>query len=46
MSGDVSRIEYGSWAPLLFLIILLGIVPALVFGMTNDGVIEILSVFG
>jgi len=40
---DVSVIEWGTWSPLLVLIILLGFVPALVLGITNDTVTTLLS---
>jgi NADH-quinone oxidoreductase subunit M len=44
--ADVSPIEWGSWAPLLALIILLGFLPFLIFGLTTPDVIDILAVFG
>src|ERR671914_878454 len=33
---DVNRVEYLAWAPLLVGILLLGVAPALILGMTND----------
>jgi NADH-quinone oxidoreductase subunit M len=36
--GDIDRIEWLSWAPLLALILILGIYPRLVFGVTTDAV--------
>jgi NADH-quinone oxidoreductase subunit M len=41
--GDVSVIEWGSWLPLLLLIPILGFLPALVTGITNAPVTELLS---
>ena len=35
---DVDRVEYLSWAPLLVGILLLGVAPVLILGMTNDAV--------
>ncbi|MGH3664520.1 MAG: complex I subunit 4 family protein, partial [Egibacteraceae bacterium] len=43
--ADVSVIEWGSWTPLLVLIIVLGLLPFLVFGITNTDVTNILGVF-
>jgi NADH-quinone oxidoreductase subunit M len=43
--GDVSPIEIGSWAPLLALILILGVLPFLMTGMTNGDVVNILSIF-
>ena len=43
--ADVSPIEWGSWAPLLALIILLGFLPFLIFGLTTPDVNAILGVF-
>jgi NADH-quinone oxidoreductase subunit M len=43
---DVTAIEWGTWTPLLILIILLGVLPFLVFGITNADVTSILAVFG
>jgi NADH-quinone oxidoreductase subunit M len=45
--GDVSVIEWGTWLPLLILIAVLGLLPALVTGMTNEPVTLLLSsIFG
>jgi NADH-quinone oxidoreductase subunit M len=45
--GDVSVIEWGSWVPLLILIPVLGFLPALVTGITNEPVTQLLStIFG
>ena len=43
--GDVSVIEYGTWAPLLVLILLLGFLPFLVFGITDGAVTSLLDIF-
>jgi len=43
--GDVSVIEWGAWTPLLVMILALGVLPFLVFGITNNDVIAILSPF-
>ena len=43
---DVTAIEWGTWAPLLVLILLLGVLPFLVFGVTNADVTSILAAFG
>ncbi|MDP8969332.1 MAG: NADH-quinone oxidoreductase subunit M [Actinomycetota bacterium] len=40
---DVSAIEWGSWAPLLVLIFALGLLPFLVFGVTNPDVTAVIS---
>ena len=42
---DVSPVEWGSWAPLLVLIIVLGFLPFLIFGITTSDVNAILTVF-
>ncbi len=44
--SDISPIEWGSWAPLLALIIILGFLPFLIFGLTTPDVNQILAVFG
>ena len=44
--GDVSVIEYGTWAPLLIMIPLLGFLPFLVFGITDGAVTNLLQIFG
>jgi len=36
--GDVTAIEYASWSPLIAATLILGVVPVLVFGMTNSAV--------
>jgi NADH-quinone oxidoreductase subunit M len=43
--ADVTPIEYGTWAPLLVLIIVLGFLPFLIFGITTNDVNAILAVF-
>ncbi len=35
---DTTAVEWTAWAPLLVLIVVLGLVPTLVFGITNDAV--------
>jgi NADH-quinone oxidoreductase subunit M len=42
---DVDRVEYMAWAPLLVGILLLGVAPALVLGMTNDAVASLSGMF-
>ena len=42
---DINRVEYLAWAPLLVGILLLGVAPALVLGMTNDAVATLTSMF-
>jgi NADH-quinone oxidoreductase subunit M len=42
---DVDRVEYISWAPLLVGILLLGVAPALILGMTNDAVATLSGMF-
>ena len=42
---DISAIEWGSWAPLLALIIILGFLPFLILGITESDVRSILAVF-
>jgi NADH-quinone oxidoreductase subunit M len=44
--ADVSVLEWGTWTPLLIMIVLLGVLPFLVFGITNPDVTSILAVFG
>jgi NADH-quinone oxidoreductase subunit M len=36
--GDVAAVEYVSWAPLLVLVVALGLVPGLLLGITNPAV--------
>jgi NADH-quinone oxidoreductase subunit M len=42
---DVNRVEYVAWAPLLVGILLLGVAPALILGMTNDAVASLSGMF-
>jgi hypothetical protein len=42
---DVSRIEWLAWAPLLAGIVVLGLVPRLVTGATNDAVAALVRIF-
>jgi NADH-quinone oxidoreductase subunit M len=42
---DVNRVEYLAWGPLLVGILLLGIAPALILGMTNDAVATLIGMF-
>ncbi|HUH07772.1 MAG TPA: NADH-quinone oxidoreductase subunit M [Egibacteraceae bacterium] len=41
--ADVSRVELGAWIPLLVLILALGVLPFLIFGMTNQPVTDLLG---
>jgi NADH-quinone oxidoreductase subunit M len=43
---DTTPVEWAAWAPLLALIVVLGLVPTLVFGITNDAVRAIAGFFG
>jgi NADH-quinone oxidoreductase subunit M len=43
---DVLAVEWVSWAPLLVLIVALGLYPRLVFGMTDNAVSALLGFFG
>jgi NADH-quinone oxidoreductase subunit M len=43
---DLMATEWVSWAPLVAGIVVLGIVPTLVFGVTNDAVLPIVHLFG
>jgi NADH-quinone oxidoreductase subunit M len=43
---DVTGVELVAWAPLLVAILLLGLVPGLVFGVTNDAVTALARLFG
>ena len=43
---DVTAIEYTSWAPLLAGILLLGIYPRLILGVTNEAVGSLIGLFG
>ena len=42
---DVTAIEYASWAPLILGTLILGLVPVLVFGMTNSAVVTLSGLF-
>jgi NADH-quinone oxidoreductase subunit M len=42
---DVTAIEYVSWAPLVVATLILGLVPVLLFGMTNDAVATLSGMF-
>ena len=42
---DVTTIEYVSWAPLLVGTLVLGVVPVLVFGITNSAVASLSRLF-
>jgi NADH-quinone oxidoreductase subunit M len=42
---DVNRVEYLAWGPLLVGILLLGVAPALILGMTNDAVATLIGMF-
>jgi NADH-quinone oxidoreductase subunit M len=41
---DTTRTEWFAWAPLLVLMVVLGLAPTLVFGITNDAVTSIFRV--
>jgi NADH-quinone oxidoreductase subunit M len=43
---DVSPLEWGAWAPLLVLILVLGPGAILIFGVTNPDVVALLAAFG
>ncbi|MFB3098943.1 MAG: NADH-quinone oxidoreductase subunit M, partial [Acidimicrobiia bacterium] len=44
---DVDTYEWIAWAPLVILIIAIGVYPKIVFGATNDAVINLVaSAFG
>ncbi|HEY3210471.1 MAG TPA: NADH-quinone oxidoreductase subunit M, partial [Actinomycetota bacterium] len=43
---DVTSIELVAWAPLLAGILVLGLFPGLVFGITNDAVTALVKIFG
>jgi NADH-quinone oxidoreductase subunit M len=43
--ADVTAIEYVSWAPLIAATLILGLVPVLVFGMTNSAVNSLAGMF-
>jgi NADH-quinone oxidoreductase subunit M len=42
---DINRVEYLAWAPLLVGILLLGVAPVLILGMTNDAVASLTGMF-
>jgi NADH-quinone oxidoreductase subunit M len=42
---DVNRVEWVAWAPLLFGILLLGVFPRLVLGVTEEAVSEVVGLF-
>ncbi|MDP8977337.1 MAG: NADH-quinone oxidoreductase subunit M [Actinomycetota bacterium] len=44
--ADISPIELGTWAPLLVMILVLGLVPVLVFGITDPDVTAWLAALG
>jgi NADH-quinone oxidoreductase subunit M len=44
--GDVVGVEWVSWLPLLVLILVLGVFPRLIFGVTDDAVQGVLSLLG
>ncbi len=44
--ADVTALEYVSWAPLLVGILLLGVYPRLIHGMTNEAVGSLVALFG
>jgi NADH-quinone oxidoreductase subunit M len=43
--ADVNAVEYASWSPLLVGILLLGVAPVLIFGITNDAVATLTGLF-
>ena len=36
--GDTLTVEWVSWVPLLVLVLVLGVFPGIIFGVTNDSV--------
>jgi NADH-quinone oxidoreductase subunit M len=44
--SDVLAVEWLSWIPLLIAILVLGIFPRLVFGVTDNAVSSLMSLFG
>jgi NADH-quinone oxidoreductase subunit M len=44
--SDMIAVEWVSWVPLLVLILVLGVFPRLVFGMTDDAVRSVAALFG
>jgi NADH-quinone oxidoreductase subunit M len=43
---DVQPLELAAWAPLLLLIIVMGLFPRMIFGVTNDSVVELIRALG
>jgi NADH-quinone oxidoreductase subunit M len=43
---DVRRFEWVAWTPLLVLIVVFGVFPGLLFGISDDAVREMVTVFG
>jgi NADH:ubiquinone oxidoreductase subunit 4 (subunit M) len=43
--ADVNAVEYVSWAPLIVGILVLGVAPVLIFGITNDAVAALTGLF-
>ena len=43
---DISAIEWGAWSPLLVMTVALGVVPVLVFGITDPAVSAVLTALG
>jgi NADH-quinone oxidoreductase subunit M len=43
---DVLAVEWVSWAPLLALILVLGLYPRLVFGITDEAVSGLMTLLG
>jgi NADH-quinone oxidoreductase subunit M len=44
--SDVTTVEWVSWTPLIAGIVVLGLFPGIVFGMSNDAVTGLMRVFG
>jgi NADH:ubiquinone oxidoreductase subunit 4 (subunit M) len=42
---DVTAVEYISWAPLLVSILLLGVAPVILFGVTDPAVATLVDLF-
>ena len=45
-SVDVQRLEWWAWAPLVALILVAGVFPKIVLGVTDDAVQNVLRAFG
>jgi NADH-quinone oxidoreductase subunit M len=43
--ADMHLTDYIAWAPMVFFIVLLGIVPGLIFNVTDDAVVQSLAAF-